>query len=100
MIVSVSEYYATGQDSIRASCQLVRTFRSKMAMCSVCDSVKVQASDPLNCSIRKQRRSLNYEGDSMETKRNVGDRVKLATWQLIELYRSRYTVEPPGGELQ
>ncbi|GFW52708.1 charged multivesicular body protein 6 [Trichonephila clavipes] len=47
-----------------------------------------------------QLRSLNYNGDSMETKRNVGDRVKLATWQLIELCRSRYSVAPTGGELQ
>ncbi|GFU12067.1 hypothetical protein TNCV_1662621, partial [Trichonephila clavipes] len=32
--------------------------------------------------------------------RNVGDRVKVATWQLIELGRSRYAVAPPSGELQ
>ncbi|GFU24487.1 hypothetical protein TNCV_2264471 [Trichonephila clavipes] len=49
-----------------------------------------------NCNIRKQRLSLYYNGDSIETWRIAGDRAKLAsflattlaTWRLVERCKS------------
>ncbi|GFU91219.1 hypothetical protein TNCV_4925491 [Trichonephila clavipes] len=60
------------------------------------------------CKICKQHRPLHYNGNSMETKRNVGDRAKLVsylvtmlpTWRLIERCRSSYDTAPPGEEFQ
>ncbi|GFT36380.1 hypothetical protein TNCV_4260001 [Trichonephila clavipes] len=49
----------------------------------------------LNCNIRKQRRSLPYNGDSMETCQNVGDRAKLVSllatmWIFLEIMEEIY----------
>ncbi|GFS56259.1 hypothetical protein TNCV_2769331 [Trichonephila clavipes] len=48
----------------------------------------------------KSRIIEDYGKNIGKMMRNVGDRVKLPTWQGIELCRSRYTVSPPGEELQ
>ncbi|GFW47647.1 hypothetical protein TNCV_2828401 [Trichonephila clavipes] len=59
-------------------------------------TVKRPRGERFNPAFALQR----HTAPAADLMRNVGVRVKLATWQLIELRRSRYAVAPPGGELQ
>ncbi|GFV47112.1 hypothetical protein TNCV_198071 [Trichonephila clavipes] len=69
--------------------------------------VKISADGRHVRSSSPQRRSLDYNGDSMGTWLTFTDGAKfasflvtlLATWRLIEQCRM-YAVAPPGGELQ